>query len=60
MKPNTPIIDPDGRAAVLITMPIPPSTEGVALYPDGRGRTVDTAQCRVAAEQVERPKETNS
>ncbi len=57
MKPNTPIIDPDGRAAVLITMPIPPSTEGVALYPDGHGRTVDTAQCRTADDHDEQPKE---
>lgn len=50
MKPNDPILDPDGRPARLITMPIPgrPAQLAVIMYPNGRGRLVDLAQCRPA------------
>lgn len=48
MKPNDPILDPHGRPARLITMPIPGRTPALAvlLYPDGRGRLIDLTQCR--------------
>lgn len=50
MKLNTLIIDPDGRPARLITMPIPgrEPQRAVILYADGRGRLVDLARCRPA------------
>lgn len=53
MKPNDSIIDPHGNPAKLITMPIPgrPNQLAVILYPDGRGRLVDLAQCRPAQEE---------
>lgn len=47
---KTPILDPDGRAAVVITAPIPGRTPRlvVLLYPDGRGRLADIDKCRPA------------
>jgi hypothetical protein len=55
MKPNDPILDPAGRPARLITMPIPgrPTRLAVVLYADGHGRIVDLAQCR--PDDSERP-----
>ena len=48
MRINDPIIDPDGREAQIITLPIPghkdPSV--VLLYDDGRARLVRLADCR--------------
>jgi hypothetical protein len=48
LKPNTDILDPQGREARLITLPIPgrQSQLAVVLYPDGHGKLVDLAQCR--------------
>lgn len=62
MKLNDLIIDPDGRKAKLITMPIPGRTPalGVALYDDGRGRQVDLAQCRPVEEREPCPPNTSS
>ena len=56
MKPNDLIIDPDGRPARLITMPIPgrEPRRAVVLYVDGRGRLVDLGQCRPAGEEAAR------
>lgn len=50
MKPNTPVLDPAGKPATLITMPIPGRAPALAvlLYPDGRARLVDLAACRPA------------
>lgn len=50
MKPNTPVLDPSGKPATLITMPIPGRAPALAvlLYPDGRARLVDLAACRPA------------
>lgn len=51
MKPNDLILDPTGRPAKLITMPIPGKDKpqlAVVLYADGRGRLVDLTQCRPA------------
>ncbi len=50
MKPNDPILDPTGRPAKLITMPIPGRDKALAviLYDDGRGRLIDLTQCRPA------------
>lgn len=50
MKLNDPLIDPDGRPARLVTMPIPgrPIQLAIILYDDGRGRLIDLAQCRPA------------
>lgn len=47
---NTPILDPDGRPAVIITAPIPGRTPRLAilLYPDGHGRVVDVDKCKPA------------
>ncbi len=54
MKLNTLIIDPDGRPARLITMPIPgrEPQRVVILYADGRGRLVDLARCRPAHDET--------
>lgn len=50
MKHNDMIIDPDGRIAKLITMPIGDrGPHAVLLYPDGRARAVDLSKCRPAA-----------
>lgn len=50
MKLNDLILDPAGRPARLITMPIPGREKPMAvlLYPDGHGRLVDLTQCRPA------------
>lgn len=58
MKPNDPILDPTGREAKLITMPIPGRQPKLAtiLYPDGRGVLVDLAQCRPAQPQQNPPR----
>lgn len=52
MRINDIIIDPDGRPARLITLPTRGRTPALAviMYPDGRGRLVDLAQCRPAAQ----------
>ena len=52
MKLNTMVIDPQGRAARVITLPIPgrPTQLATLLYPDGRARLVDLADCRPAEE----------
>lgn len=49
MKPNTRLTDPDGRAAVLITAPIPGRAipYGVIMYADGRAVVIDLRHCRV-------------
>lgn len=48
MKLNTMIVDPEGRAARVITLPIPGRDKQLVtlLYPDGRARLVDLAACR--------------
>ena len=53
MKLNTPLIDPHGRPARLITQPIPGRDKQLVtlLYPDGRARLVDLALCRPLPEQ---------
>lgn len=50
MKASDIIIDPEGHQAKLITQPIPgrAPAQVVILYPDGRARLVDLAQCRPA------------
>lgn len=52
---NDLILDPAGRPARVITQPIPgrPNQLAVILYPDGRGRLVDLAQCRPATSERE-------
>lgn len=52
MKLNSPLIDPQGRPARLITQPIPgrPGQLATLLYTDGHARLVDLAQCRPAQE----------
>ena len=55
MKINTPIHDPNGRLAKVITLPIPGRTPATAViqYEDGRAFTVDLAQCTpIAHDQV--------
>lgn len=48
MKTNTLVVDPDGRQAKVITLPISGRTPATAViqYDDGRARVVDLAQCR--------------
>jgi hypothetical protein len=48
MIPNSLILDPAGRPAKLITMPIPRRTPALAvvLYEDGRARLVDLKLCK--------------
>jgi hypothetical protein len=48
MTPNTPILDPDGHPAVVITRPVPGRALQlvVILYDTGRARLVDLAACR--------------
>ncbi len=52
MKLNTMIVDPEGRTARVITLPIPgrPTQMVTLLYPDGRARLVDLAACRPVEE----------
>ena len=59
MKLNTPLLDPTGRPAVLITQPIPgrPTQLVTLLYPDGRARLVDLAYCRPQEQQQPRRNE---
>ena len=54
MKLNDVIIDPEGREARIVTMPIPEKGEkmAVVLYADGRGRLVDLAKCQVTKEKT--------
>ena len=53
MKLNMMVIDPQGRAARVVTLPIPgrPVQWATLLYPDGRARLVDLAQCRLVEQQ---------
>jgi hypothetical protein len=48
MTPNTAILDPDGRPAKLITMPVPGRVPALAviLYDDGRAKLVDLKLCK--------------
>lgn len=48
VKPNAPLIDPDGREARIITMPIPGRDKQfvVIMYDDGHAALVDLAQCK--------------
>lgn len=53
MKLNTMIVDPEGRSARVITLPIPGRDKQLVtlLYADGRARLVDLAACRTADAQ---------
>lgn len=53
MKLNTMVVDPQGRAARVITLPIPgrPTQLATLLYADGHARLVDLAQCRAQEQQ---------
>lgn len=53
MKINTMIVDPQGRPARVVTLPIPgrPTQLATLLYEDGRGRLVDLAQCKLLDQQ---------
>lgn len=48
MRLNTMVVDPQGRVARVVTLPIPgrPTQLATLLYADGRARLVDLAQCR--------------
>jgi hypothetical protein len=48
VTPNSPIIDPDGQPAKLITMPVPGRVPALAvvLYDDGRAKLVDLKLCK--------------
>lgn len=54
MKLNDRIIDPEGREARIVTMPIPGKAQqlAVVVYADGRGRLVDLAKCRAVKEKT--------
>lgn len=54
MKLNDWIIDPEGREARIVTMPIPGKGQqlAVVLYEDGRGRLVDLAKCQAVKEKT--------
>lgn len=53
MKLNTMVVDAQGRAARVITLPIPgrPTQLATLLYADGHARLVDLAVCRPLLEQ---------
>ena len=61
MKLNTPLLDPAGRPAKLITQPIAGRAQQLVtlLYDDGRARLVDLAQCRPLVEEQQDPHRSN-
>lgn len=50
---NMMVVDPQGRVARLIALPIPgrPTQLATLLYADGRARLVDLASCRPQEQQ---------
>jgi hypothetical protein len=54
MTPNAPIIDPSGRPAKLITLPIPGRVPALAvvLYEDGRAKLVDLKLCKTPVKEA--------